>query len=78
MDAPTGFVMSHTGECQSFQQKGTSMTEITTIGLDLAKSVFQIHCADKEGRPVLRKKLTRSQLARFFAQLGVPVTVHQT
>ena len=28
------------------------MTKVTTVGLDLAKSVFQVHGADKEGRPV--------------------------
>ena len=33
------------------------MTKVTTVGLDLAKSVFQVHGADKEGRPVVRKKL---------------------
>jgi len=45
------------------------MTNITTIGLDLAKSVFQVHCADKDGRPVLRKKLRRAQVLEFFAKL---------
>jgi len=35
------------------QEQEASMTNITTIGLDLAKSVFQVHCADKDGRPVL-------------------------
>ena len=32
------------------------MTKVTTVGLDLAKSAFQVHGADKEGRPVVRKK----------------------
>ena len=45
------------------------MTNITTIGLDLAKSVFQVHCGDKDGRPVLRKKLRRAQVLEFFAKL---------
>ena len=40
----------------------------TTIGLDIAKSVFQIHAEDETGRVVLRKRLTRHQLLRFFAQ----------
>ena len=35
------------------------MTKVTTVGLDLAKSVIQVHGADKEGRPVVRKKLRR-------------------
>ena len=31
------------------------MTNITTIGLDLAKSVFQVHCADRDGQPLCAK-----------------------
>ncbi len=45
------------------------MTEVTTIGLDLAKRIFQVHGADGEGRPVLRKKLRRAKLMPFFADL---------
>lgn len=45
------------------------MSKITTIGLDLAKSVFQVHGADETGRPVLRKRLRRGQVLRFFAAL---------
>ncbi len=43
------------------------MTEIMTIGLDSAKTVFQVHAADSEGRPVLRKRLRRGQVLGFFA-----------
>ena len=46
------------------------MTKITTIGLDLAKSVFQVHGADQDGRPVVRKKLRRGQVLGFFAGLS--------
>ena len=45
------------------------MTEITTVGLDLAKSWFQVHGADAQGRPLLRKKLARGKLLAFFAGL---------
>ena len=45
------------------------MTEIMTIGLDLAKTVFQVHAADSEGRPVLRKRLRRGQVLVFFASV---------
>ena len=45
------------------------MTKITTVGLDLAKSVFQVHGADQDGRPVVRKKLRRGQVLGFFAGL---------
>lgn len=45
------------------------MTKITTVGLDLAKTVFQVHAADRNGRPVVRKKLRRRQVLDFFAGL---------
>ena len=32
---------------------------ITTIGLDIAKSVFQVHCVDAEGKVILRRQLKR-------------------
>ena len=43
---------------------------ITTIGLDLAKSVFQIYGVDAEGRAVLRRRLRRQDLLAFFARLA--------
>ena len=45
------------------------MSEIITVGLDLAKNVFQVHGTDGAGRPVLRKKLRRMQVLEFFSQL---------
>jgi transposase len=45
------------------------MSEITTVGLDLAKNVFQAHGADASGRAVLRKKLRRDQVLDFFGRL---------
>jgi transposase len=41
--------------------------EVSTIGLDLAKAVFQAHGADGSGAVVFRKKLRREQLLAFFA-----------
>jgi transposase len=46
------------------------MTEITTIGVDLAKSVFQIHGIDAEGAVVVRRQLRRNQMLEFFQRLG--------
>ena len=43
--------------------------DITTIGFDLAKMVFQVHGADGEGRAVLRRKLRRGKVLAFFAGL---------
>lgn len=45
------------------------MQNITTIGLDLAKRVFQLHGMDHEGRTVLRKKVRRGQVLKVFATL---------
>lgn len=42
---------------------------ITTIGLDLAKSVFQVHGVDATGQVVVRKSLRRSQMLPFFVKL---------
>ena len=43
---------------------------ITQVGIDLAKRVFQVHGVDGRGKAVLRKQLKRSQMAEFFAQLS--------
>ena len=45
----------------------TSATEISTIGLDIAKQVFQIHGVDAWGRVVLRSKIVRARLIEFFS-----------
>ena len=49
------------------------MSEASTIGLDLAKRVFQAHGADAAGKVVFRKRLRREQLLAFFA--GRPACV---
>ena len=43
--------------------------KVVTIGLDLAKRIFQVHGADAEGRPLLRRRLRRSQVPHFFANV---------
>ena len=40
---------------------------VSTIGLDLAKSVFQIHGVDREGRVVIRRRVGRHRLIAVFA-----------
>jgi transposase len=50
------------------------MDEISTIGLDLAKHVFQVHGVDDQGRTVVCKPLRRGAVANFFAKLA-PCTV---
>ena len=43
---------------------------IALIGLDIAKLVFQVHAADKDGRPVARRKLKRDEVAGYFRDLA--------
>ncbi len=42
---------------------------ITTIGLDIAKNVFQVHGMDRNDKAVLRKKVSRSKVIEFFVKL---------
>jgi len=46
------------------------MKDIKVIGLDLAKSIFQLHCTDSKGKCVLRKRLNREKLVEFMANLN--------
>src|SRR5262249_33429359 len=51
------------------QEREPSMSEITTIGLDIAKHVFQVHGIDAQGTTVLRKRLRRGQVLAFFSRI---------
>ena len=42
------------------------MQTITTIGLDIAKSVFQVHGVDAEGKVIIRRQLKRRYVLAFF------------
>ena len=44
--------------------------KITTIGIDLAKNVFQVHGVDAYGKAVLKKQIKREEMAVFFANLA--------
>lgn len=46
------------------------MANIKVIGIDLAKNIFQLHCADSKGKCVLRKRLTREKLVNFISNLS--------
>ncbi len=46
------------------------MNEVITIGLDLAKSVFQVHGIDAENKMVIRRQLRRRQVIPFFGKLS--------
>jgi transposase len=45
------------------------MKTVTTIGLDIAKSVFQVHGVDGEGKVAIRKQLKRARVIPFFMKL---------
>jgi transposase len=45
------------------------MEAITTIGLDIAKSVFQVHGVDADGNVILRRQLKRRYVIAFFQKL---------
>src|ERR687886_326729 len=57
--------------CQSggveHHSREASMGQVSMIGLDLAKSIFQVHGADASGAVVFRKRLRRGQVRPFFA-----------
>ena len=46
------------------------MKAVTTIGLDIAKSVFQVHGIDREGQVIIRRKLRRRYVVAFFEKLS--------
>jgi transposase len=66
MAPASGIAMCHIGCSEHSQQREPSMVNVTTIGVDLAKSVFQLHGVDAEGSAVLRRQLKRSQMLEFF------------
>src|ERR1700674_4483380 len=49
--------------------RGAVQMQVTTIGLDIAKNVFQVHGIDANEKVVVRKQLRRSQVIAFFAAL---------
>ena len=71
MDAPTfdGIYVPEWKCQQPLEPEGASTMQITTIGIDLAKNVFQIHGGDQRGKAVPRVQL-RDQVAPFFANLA--------
>ena len=52
------------------RSRGATMQTITTIGLDIAKSVFQVHGVDAAGEVVIRRQLKRRYVLAFFQKLS--------
>lgn len=42
------------------------METVTVVGVDLAKSVFQVHALDGAGKPVIRRAIRRGAMLKFF------------
>lgn len=51
------------------------MNQITRVGMDPSKRIFEVHGVDDAERMVLRQKLSRDQMIRFFEQLPPTVVV---
>lgn len=71
MDAPTrnGINVPKWKCHQPLEPRGASTMKITTVGIDLAKNVFQVHGIDERGKVLLKKQLRRDQMAAFFVNL---------
>ena len=52
-----------------YQKEGVHRTQITRMGIDVAKPVFQLHGVEERGHTVLRRRISRTQRCPFFAQL---------
>ncbi len=64
-----GIAMCHIAVAIEEPPRGSRrMQEVTTIGLDLAKNVFQVHGVDGAGETVIRRQLRRLQVLTFFSK----------
>ena len=68
MPPPEGIAMCQGDTCEAITMGRASMSEVTIIGINLAKRVFQLHGARRDRSAVFRKKLSRGQLLAFVAQ----------
>jgi hypothetical protein len=62
-------VVTATEGTPSMGKSITDLSSATTVGLDLAKHVFQVHGVDASGRVVVAKAIRRNKLLEFFASL---------
>ena len=49
------------------------MNNITSLSIDLAKNVFQLHGTDKTGKVMLKKKINRTKLLEFIVSLKLMI-----
>ena len=69
VDGPFAASMCHNGLSCNAIKEGAVHMNISMIGLDIAKSVFQVHGIDAAGAVVVRRKLRRGQMQSFFSRL---------
>src|ERR1700712_47377 len=62
--------MCQSGSVKPHLTERSVIMQIKTIGIDLAKAVFQVHGVDAYGKTVLKKQLKRTQMVEFFANLS--------
>jgi transposase len=68
--SPTGATSAiDVGAVRAHMIRRSQMQTITTVSLDIAKSVFQVHCVDANGDVVLRRQLKRRYVLAFFQKL---------
>jgi len=65
VDASDGLSVPEWWCCKSLEE--ASVNQVSTVGLDLAKPIFQLHGADSAVAVVFRQKLRRGQLLAFMA-----------
>ncbi|PMU03175.1 hypothetical protein CJI17_21465 [Aeromonas salmonicida] len=68
------------GECKFPLMREATTMKATTIGIDLAKHLFQLHGVDQHGKTVLKRQLKRDQMLSFFTNLppsGVVAQISQ-
>jgi len=63
------WVLLRTQPTLIIRKKGGAVLHITTLGIDVAKTVFQLHGVDVRGRAVLSRRVKRSQLLNAVANL---------
>lgn len=64
----TGIKVCSSGDVESTKLEEATLNEVTMIGVDLAKSVFQAHDATAADGPVFRKKLSWGQFLKFLSE----------
>lgn len=79
MPAPGGIVIRQSDGGQNVTgREKASMDEVTIIGLDLAKRVFQLHGARRDGSVAFQRKVSRSQLIPFLGKVSACIVAMVT